>query len=200
MGSDLLRLLRTRWLWLALLTACLPGASWAVAATGQAVIRSVGSSVQGDTQVIRIDFSEALVATPSSFLIDSPTRIAIDVRGASNGTGKRTFDLRGGLARTLRIASAPDRARLVIALNQSASYRTEVTGQTLTVFIQEVAAPQGDASAKADEPGQRYLLLVEERLAPIHPRQLAKDLRDLRFEAHVEHAIGLVQYDVAAVL
>jgi hypothetical protein len=162
------RLLRTRWLWLALLTACLPGASWAVAATGQPVVESVGSSVQGDTEIITIEFSEALVAAPSSFLIDSPARITIDVRGVSNGMRLRNFDLVGGCARTLRIASAPDRARLVIALNQPASYRTEVTGKTLTVFIKAAVAPAGITSAKTEKPGPRYLLLVEGLQAPIH--------------------------------
>mmetsp|Transcript_25951 Transcript_25951/g.38121 ORF Transcript_25951/g.38121 Transcript_25951/m.38121 type:complete len:278 (-) Transcript_25951:138-971(-) len=40
----------------------------------------------------------------------------------------------------------------------------------------------------------------EQRLSLIHTGQLAEDLGNLRLESHVEHAVGLIQYHIAAVL
>jgi len=159
------RLALRTWLPLGLLSLllCLPLASRAQGAAARPVIESIGSMVQGDTEVISIEFSEALVATPSSFLIQNPARIAIDVRGAFNGTGMRSFPLIGNRASSLRIASAPDRARLVINLQQPASYRTEVKGRTLTVLVKPAAAPDPAAAQ-----GQRHLLLVEQVRLPIY--------------------------------
>ena len=53
----------------------------------QASIESVTGSVQGGTEVVRIDLSQAINALPTGFAIQSPARIALDFPGVSNAMG-----------------------------------------------------------------------------------------------------------------
>jgi type IV pilus assembly protein PilQ len=56
-------------------------------------IESVTGSVQGGSEVIRIDLTEALTAVPTGFTIQTPARIALDFPGVSNSMGRSAVDL-----------------------------------------------------------------------------------------------------------
>ena len=54
-------------------------------AQAQTAVEAVSGSLQGGSEVLRIDFSQPLAAVPAGFSIQSPARIALDVPGAVNG-------------------------------------------------------------------------------------------------------------------
>ncbi|WP_082138029.1 MULTISPECIES: type IV pilus secretin PilQ [Delftia] len=109
-------------------------------AWAQSAIESVSGSLQGSTEVVRIELSEALVADPTGFAIQSPARIALDFPGATNATGKSMVELNQGNLRSINIVEASGRSRLVLNLKTATSYRTERQGKALLILLDPVAA------------------------------------------------------------
>ncbi|MDR6730568.1 type IV pilus secretin PilQ [Delftia lacustris] len=109
-------------------------------AWAQSAIESVSGSIQGGTEVVRIELSEALAADPTGFAIQSPARIALDFPGATNATGKSMVELNQGNLRSINIVEASGRSRLVLNLKSATSYRTERQGKALLILLDPVAA------------------------------------------------------------
>ena len=109
-------------------------------AWAQSAIESVSGSIQGGTEVVRIELSEALAADPTGFAIQSPARIALDFPGATNATGKSMVELNQGNLRSINIVEASGRSRLVLNLKTATSYRTERQGKALLILLDPVAA------------------------------------------------------------
>ncbi len=124
---------------LAALTAAgallLPAAAWA-----QNAIQSITSSQQAGTEVVRIELSEPLAAVPSGFSIQAPPRIAIDLPGVTNAIGRSSVDINQGNLRSVSVAQAGDRSRLVLNLKQPTSYRAQLQGKTLLLVL-DASAP-----------------------------------------------------------
>ncbi|MXN27613.1 type IV pilus secretin PilQ [Delftia sp. CH05] len=108
-------------------------------AWAQSAIESVSGSIQGGTEVVRIELSEALAADPTGFAIQSPARIALDFPGAANATGKSMVELNQGNLRSINIVEASGRSRLVLNLKTATSYRTERQGKALLILLDPVA-------------------------------------------------------------
>ncbi|HVZ42390.1 MAG TPA: type IV pilus secretin PilQ [Ramlibacter sp.] len=122
----------------------LAAAAFALPALAQPVVENVSGSIQGGTEVIRVDFSQPLTALPSGFSIQSPARIAIDVPGATNGMGRNAVDVNLGNLRSVNIVQAGDRTRLVLNLKTATGYKAQLQGKSLLVALDTVgvAAPQ----------------------------------------------------------
>jgi type IV pilus assembly protein PilQ len=123
-----------------LLTFACALAAW-VPAMAQPVIQSISSSRQAGTEVVRVEFSEPLKAIPAGFVIQTPPRIALDLPGVSNGTGKPSVELNQGNVRAVNIAHTEDRTRLVINLGKPATYRAELQGNALIVVLDSGVSP-----------------------------------------------------------
>lgn len=145
MGSHRSMLHKARW-GLALGGYLLGSVAWA-----QAAIESVSGSLQGGTEVVRVELSEPLGADPTGFAIQSPARIALDFPGTTNATGKSMLDLNQGNLRSINIVEAGGRSRLVLNLKSATSYRTERQGKALLVLLDPVAATS--AATNAAQPG-----------------------------------------------
>ena len=113
----------------------------AVASYAQTAIEAVSGSVQGGTEVIRIDLSKALTAVPSGFAIQSPARIALDFPGVSNAMGRSTVDVNQGNLRSISVVQAGDRTRVVLNLKQPTAYKAEIQGKSLLVVLDNITAP-----------------------------------------------------------
>ena len=111
-----------------------------VMAHAQGAIQSVTGSIQGGSEVLRIDLSEAPQALPSGFSIQSPARIALDFPGTANAMGRSTVDLNQGNLRSASVVQAGDRTRVVLNLKQPTSYKAQVQGKSLLVILDPVAA------------------------------------------------------------
>ena len=118
-----------------------------VMAHAQGAIQSVTGSIQGGSEVLRIDLSEAPQALPSGFSIQSPARIALDFPGTANAMGRSTVDLNQGNLRSASVVQAGDRTRVVLNLKQPTSYKAQVQGKSLLVILDPVAAVAVPATA-----------------------------------------------------
>ena len=120
----------------------LPMTSWA-----EPKIMSVTGSQQGGTDVVRIELSEALTAVPAGFAVQTPPRVAIDLPGVTNSSGKSSIELNQGNVRSVSVASSGDRTRLVLNLKVPSSYRAEVQGKMLLISLDSGTAPAAAATA-----------------------------------------------------
>ena len=129
--------------WLAV-AAVLGAPLWAMA---QNVITAVGGTQAGAGEILRIELKEPLAALPASFTIQTPPRIAIDLPGIANGTGRNLQELNLGNVRSVAIAQSGERTRMVISLKQSTSYRAVLEDNVLLLRLDPVPVPAAVAAA-----------------------------------------------------
>jgi len=109
-----------------------------VSAQAQTVIESVTGSVQGGTEVVRIDLSKALTAVPTGFSIQSPARIALDFPGVSSVVGRSNIDVNQGNLKSISVVQAGERTRVVLNLKYPTAYTAEIQGKSLLVALESV--------------------------------------------------------------
>jgi type IV pilus assembly protein PilQ len=132
------------------------------AALAQSVIQSITSSQQAGSEVVRIELSEALKAVPAGFTIQAPPRIAIDLPGVSSALGRPSVELNQGNLRSVNVAQAGERTRLVLNLKQASTYRAQIDGKALLIIVDSgapasatvAAAPVGAAPSGNFAPAQ----------------------------------------------
>ncbi len=111
----------------------------ALTSHAQNAIEAVSGSIQGGSEVIRIDLKEPLAAVPTGFTIQVPARIALDFPGVSNAIGRSSVDISQGNLRTVNVIEAGGRTRVVLNLKQAAAYKTQIQGKSLLVVLDPVA-------------------------------------------------------------
>lgn len=92
------------------------------------------ASLGGGQTQLALQFSEPPPA-PSIFAIDSPPRIALDLPGVSNRLAARTTDLNVGPLQSVTAVEAGDRTRVIVNLNRSSDYRSQIDGNNLILTI-----------------------------------------------------------------
>jgi type IV pilus assembly protein PilQ len=126
---------------LVLAAATVPGAAWA-----QAVIRSISSTQQAGSEIVRVELSEPLASVPAGFAIQTPPRIAIDLPGVGSALGRSSVEINQGNLRSANVAQASDRTRLVLNLRQAATYQARLDGNALLIIV-DSGAPVATAAA-----------------------------------------------------
>ncbi|WP_375212091.1 type IV pilus secretin PilQ [Aquabacterium sp.] len=123
--------------------------SWAAAA-----IQAITSTQQAGAEVVRIELTEPLAEVPAGFVVQSPPRIAIDLPGVSSNLTRNVVPVNNGNLRTVNVASAGERTRVVLNLRQPATYRSELQGKTLMLYLEpSVASAPAPAPAVARSAG-----------------------------------------------
>jgi type IV pilus assembly protein PilQ len=122
----------------------LPMSSWA-----EPRIRSVSGLQQGGTDIVRVELSEPLKSVPAGFAVQSPPRVAIDLPGVSNASGKTSVEINQGNVRSVSVASSGDRTRLVLNLKVASTYHAEIQGKILLISLDSGNAPAPAAAAPA---------------------------------------------------
>ena len=141
---------QNEWSWRALwAAAAMAAVAWSAPLHAAPVVENVTSSLQGGSEVVRIDFSEALTSVPTGFAIQAPARIALDIPGATNGLGRNAVELNIGNLRSVNVVQAADRARLVLNLKTPTNYRTQIQGKSLLVTLDPVAQAATAATPQA---------------------------------------------------
>jgi type IV pilus assembly protein PilQ len=118
----------------------------------QNTIQAITSSQQAGTEVIRIELSEPLSAVPNGFTVQAPPRVAIDLPGIGNGLGRSTVDINQGNLRSVNVAQAGDRTRLVFNLKQAANYKAELQGKVLVVVLEGSGSVAQGGTSPTGEP------------------------------------------------
>jgi type IV pilus assembly protein PilQ len=127
--------------------ALLIGASGLAAA--QNAIQSINSTQQAGAEVVRIELSEPLAAIPSGFTIQVPPRIAIDLPGVGNALGRSSVEINQGNLRSVSVAQAGERTRLVLNLKQASNYRAQLEGKVLLLVLDATPATATAAAPAA---------------------------------------------------
>ncbi|RZL03245.1 MAG: type IV pilus secretin PilQ [Rubrivivax sp.] len=104
--------------------------TWAAAA-----IQSITSSQQAGADVVRIELSEPLSLVPAGFVVQAPPRIAIDLPSVTSALGRNVVDINQGNLRTVNVAQAGERTRLVLNLRQPTTYKAQLQGKTLILVL-----------------------------------------------------------------
>jgi type IV pilus assembly protein PilQ len=137
-----------------------------VAANAQTAntIQAVTGSVQGGTEVIRIDLAEPLTAVPAGFSIQTPARIALDFPGIGNSMGRNAVEMNLGNLRSANVVQAGERTRVVLNLKASTAYKAEIQGKSLFITLDPVvaAAPTAIAPPAFAENRNRDVLALKD--------------------------------------
>lgn len=115
------------------------------------------TTLPGNQQEIAFKLSEAVSET-SSFQIDYPARIAIDLMGTTNALDTRVVPVGAGNVESVNIVEANDRTRLVLNLEQMSDYATEIDGNILRVTVSGDTDAQGEPELMPDYSASDELL------------------------------------------
>jgi type IV pilus assembly protein PilQ len=143
-------------------------------------IQSVQASVQGGLEVVRVEMAQPLSVAPSGWSVQTPPRIAFDFPATVNAGGPSFQDLNLGNVRSLTVAQAGDRTRLVLNLKTPAAYQTLLQQNAMLIYLQ----PPSDMaiSSVAPQAGSPVALA-----SPTHAAQLSP-LMDVDFRLGAQGA------------
>lgn len=94
------------------------------------------SSLPGGRVAIHIKTTEPLANVPAGFTLNSPARIALDFPGVANGTTKTNIQVDQGSLKSITLAQAKERTRIVLNLSKNVGYNTTVNGNDVTIMLQ----------------------------------------------------------------
>ncbi|MCL2875111.1 MAG: type IV pilus secretin PilQ [Betaproteobacteria bacterium] len=110
-------------------------------------IKSINVADDGGTLYVRLTTKTPLKATPASFTVANPPRIAFDFPGMTNELGQNIQNIERGDLRSVNVVQVGDRTRIVFNMSKLLAYDTRVNGNTLTI-----ALSQGNSAAPAPKP------------------------------------------------
>jgi type IV pilus assembly protein PilQ len=113
-------------------------------------IQSITSTQQAGAEIVRIELSEPLTAVPGGFAVQSPPRIALDLPGVGSSLGRSNIEINQGNLRSVSVAQAGERTRLVLNLKQASGYKAQLLGNALLVVLE--VPSQASVSAAAEQP------------------------------------------------
>lgn len=117
-------------------------------AWAQGSIENISGAMQGGVEIVRIDFSEPVSALPTGFVTQSPARIALDFPDTTSAMGKPAVQINQGNIRSANLVQAPGRSRVVLNLKQATSYRTELQGKSVLVYLDSSASPTATTTSQ----------------------------------------------------
>ncbi len=103
-------------------------------------LKEIEISVKVDGGV-KVDIKgDGLIPEYTSFQLDSPTRLVVDLPDLSNASGKKKIDVGSRLLKDIRIGQHPDKVRLVFDIPEAKlpPYQLTREGQELRLTLSEV--------------------------------------------------------------
>lgn len=94
------------------------------------------TSLTGGRVNIRITLKEGMSSPPPGFALNSPARIALDFAKTANGLNKSNILVDQGVLKSLSLAQAKDRTRMVLNLTKNVGYNTTVSGNEVLISLQ----------------------------------------------------------------
>lgn len=134
--------------WLRVVWAAAVLVAWSSSAQSQVTIESVSGHLQDGSEVVRIEFSQALAELPQGFETQSPATIALDFPGVGSSVGRSPIEVQQGNLRTIRVLQAGERSRVILHLKQATRYQAQWVGKTLLIRLSPVAAATAPTSGR----------------------------------------------------
>lgn len=118
------------------------GSAIAQAPVQRNVLEQVNVSASGDQVVVRLTFTNPLTAPPPGFALAKPARVALDFTATDVALPRNSISVNQAYLKTVNVAQAGERTRVVLNLDRPASYQTRAEGKDLVVVLN--AAPAID--------------------------------------------------------
>ena len=139
--------------WIALMLLCLGMIANVFAAVDESLysnsIENIDfSALSGGRVSIRIKMKEALANPPAGFTLNNPARIALDFPSTANGLAKSNIASEQGALKSVTLAQAKDRTRMVLNLSKSVGYNTVLDGNDVIITL------QGNEASVASTPAE----------------------------------------------
>ncbi len=128
-----------------------------------AVLQEVGfASLPGDKTEMELKF-DGEPPVVSGYTIESPARIALDLKGVTSELKSKYHKIGMGNARTAIIVGTQNKTRVIINMTELTGYSTRVEGNSLFVLIgqQGVVASNDNAGLSEDQAEYQQSKLVE---------------------------------------
>ena len=94
------------------------------------------SVLSGGRVSIRVQMKQALANPPAGFTLNNPARIALDFPQTANGLAKSNIISEQGALKSISLAQAKDRTRMVLNLSRNVSYNTVLSGKDVIITLQ----------------------------------------------------------------
>ena len=98
-----------------------------------ASLKKVDAVNQGNSSTQLRFFFDSAVNTPSSFKMTSPNLVVLDFKDTESSLGVRKKLIQSPFVKSVRTARANGKLRVMVAMNQQAQYRTQVSGAQVYV-------------------------------------------------------------------
>lgn len=143
----------------------------ATTALAQNSIESVNvSGQQGGATLVKITLKNPPAATPASFAVNNPPRIAFDFPGTTNGSGKNVQEVGEGDVRRVNIVQAGNRSRIVLETARPLGYDSRIEGNTILITLSGTTSAGASSAAPAAQ-----------TFAQAQPGDSKHSLRDIDF-------------------
>jgi type IV pilus assembly protein PilQ len=93
-------------------------------------------ALSGGRVNVKIMLKEPLSSPPAGFSLNTPARIALDFPKTANGLNKNNITAGQGVLKSVSLAQAKDRTRMVLNLNKSVGYDTSINGKEVLIALQ----------------------------------------------------------------
>ena len=94
------------------------------------------SALSGGRVSIRVQLKEPIANPPAGFTLNNPARIALDFPRVGNGLEKNNIANEQGALKSVSLAQAKDRTRMVLNLSKNVGYNTVVSGNEVIITLQ----------------------------------------------------------------
>lgn len=132
--------------WITLITLML-SVSFSSYAQQSITLDSIGfANLPGDSIEIQLTFDSA-PPEPSSFVLDNPARISLDLNGVASGLAQQRFNIDSNNAQSVIVLDDGSRTRLVVNLDQLVNYESNLTGNVLTIQVGNDSRSGGGVAA-----------------------------------------------------
>jgi len=111
---------------------------------------SIGfANLPGDSIEIELTF-DSTPPDPSSFVLDNPARISLDLLGVARGLTQQRFNIDSNNAQSVMVLDDGSRTRLVVNLDELVNYETELAGNVLTIQVGNDSGTQGGVASTTE--------------------------------------------------
>ncbi len=94
------------------------------------------SALPGGRVSIRVHLTEALTNPPAGFTLNNPARIALDFPQTANGLAKSNIPSGQGALKSVSLAQAKGRTRMVLNLTRNVNYNAVLNGNDVIITLQ----------------------------------------------------------------
>jgi|TARA_B110000208_G_scaffold35427_1_gene46828 type IV pilus assembly protein PilQ len=174
------------------LIAMMCSVSFASYAQQSITLDSIGfANLPGDSIEIQLTFDSA-PPEPSSFVLDNPARISIDLNGVVSGLAQQRFNIDSNNAQSVMVLDDGNRTRLVVNLDQLVNYESSLAGNVLTIQVGNDARSGGGVAAV----GQLFSGIASGRrneIVDVNFRRGEEDEGQVVIELSSDQVIGSVE-------